>query len=92
MRLKKSLQRNFPFKKELRHMRTSFAFGLALVLAASLISVGTVRAQDNALAGKMAAFSYLLGGPWNCSTNVPAMGSRPAHTDQGTATFRRGAG
>ncbi len=68
-------------------MRTSFAFGLALVLAASLISVGTVRAQDNALAGKMAAFSYLLGGPWNCSTNVPAMGSRPAHTDQGSATF-----
>ena len=92
MRLKKSLQRDFSFKKELRHMRTSFAFGLALVLAASLISVRHGSRPGYTLAGKMAAFSYLLGGPWNCSTNVPAMGSRPAHTDQGTANFRRGAG
>lgn len=68
-------------------MRSSFAFRVALTLGAVLISMSTARAADDTLADKMAAFSYLLGGPWNCSTSVPAMGPRAAHTEQGTATF-----
>ncbi len=57
----------------------------ALAIAASLALPLAVDAQ--ALSGQMAPFSYLLGAPWNCTTNVPAMGGQPAHTDQGTATF-----
>jgi hypothetical protein len=77
----------FSLIKEQKHMRTSLAFRVAVTLAAVLISISTARAADENLAGKMAAFSYLLGGPWSCSTSVPAMGSRAAHTDQGSATF-----
>lgn len=68
-------------------MRTSLALRTTLTVAAVLIGTSTARAADGTLTGKMAAFSYLLGGPWSCSTNVPAMGARAAHTDQGTATF-----
>jgi hypothetical protein len=37
--------------------------------------------------GEMAGFSYLLGAPWNCTTQVPAMHGMAAHTDQLTVTF-----
>ncbi len=62
------------------------------VIAASLIAGLSVPASAQnttpvALTGKMQPFSYLLGTPWSCTTNVPAMGSMPAHTDQGTAMF-----
>ncbi len=67
-------------------MRIPIVSIAALALTA-IASAGAARAADDALTGKMAPFSYLLGAPWNCSTNVPAMGSQPAHTDQGTATF-----
>ena len=59
--------------------------GCALALAASLALPLSALAQ--ALSGQMAPFSYLLGAPWNCTTNVPAMMGQPAHTDQGTASF-----
>ena len=42
---------------------------------------------DSALTGQMAAVSYLLGAPWNCTANVPAMGDMPAHTDHLTVAF-----
>jgi hypothetical protein len=61
--------------------------GAALTAAALLMPITPARAQSEALTGMMAPYSYLLGAPWNCSTNVPAMGSQPARTDQGTATF-----
>ncbi|HEY6326577.1 MAG TPA: hypothetical protein VIW73_08735 [Candidatus Cybelea sp.] len=59
--------------------------GCALAIAASLALPLSANAQ--ALSGQMAPFSYLLGAAWNCTTDVPAMGGQPAHTDQGTATF-----
>ncbi|MBV8345025.1 MAG: hypothetical protein JO190_08560 [Candidatus Eremiobacteraeota bacterium] len=59
--------------------------GCALAMAAALTAPLSADAQ--ALSGQMAPFSYLVGAAWNCTTNVPAMGGQPAHTDQGTATF-----
>jgi hypothetical protein len=58
-----------------------------LAIAAALAMAPSARAAGDALTGNMQGFSYLLGGAWNCSTSVPAMGGQPAHTDQGTATF-----
>jgi hypothetical protein len=37
--------------------------------------------------GEMASFGYLLGAPWACTTQVPAMPGMAAHTDQLTVTF-----
>jgi hypothetical protein len=68
-------------------VRRTFASIAALAFAALALHSIPAPAQGDALTGNMAPFSYLLGGPWNCSTSVPAMGSQPAHTDQGTATF-----
>jgi hypothetical protein len=68
-------------------MRKIFAFAASLAAAALLMQVAPADAQAVALTGNMAPFSYLLGEPWSCTTNVPAMGGQPARTDQGTATF-----
>lgn len=66
-------------------MRTSrYAVAALCVLAFALVAT-PARAAD--LTGKMALLSYLLGTPWNCTTNIPAMGAQPARTDSGTATF-----
>jgi hypothetical protein len=67
-------------------MRVPSAGIFAFFIAAVATQAAPARAAD-ALTGNMQPFSYLLGAPWNCSTNVPAMGGMPAHTDQGTATF-----
>lgn len=64
------------------------------ILSASLCAIaltlfaapGPARA-DSALTGQMASFSYLLGAPWNCTSNVPAMGDMAAHTDHLTVAF-----
>jgi hypothetical protein len=66
-------------------MRRSLGFAAALAAGALFVNASPARAAD--LTGKMTGYGYLLGAPWNCTTNVPAMGSIPAHTDQGTATF-----
>jgi hypothetical protein len=58
----------------------------ALSILSAGAAVGSARAAY-APTGKMAPFTYLLGAAWNCTTSVPAMGTMPAHTDQGTATF-----
>jgi hypothetical protein len=61
---------------------------LALVAMTAMISVaGPAHAQPVALTEKMAPFAYLLGTPWSCTTNVPAMDNMPAHTDRGIAGF-----
>jgi hypothetical protein len=59
----------------------------ALSIAASLSAAIPASAAGDVLSGNMQSFGYLLGAPWNCSTNVPAMMGRPAYVDQGTATF-----
>ena len=59
--------------------------GCALAIAASAALPLVARGQS--LNGQMAPYGYLIGAAWNCTTNVPAMGGQPAHTDQGTATF-----
>lgn len=66
-------------------MRTSLYATIALSAIASVFAVTPARAAD--LTAKLAPYSYLLGAPWNCTTNVPAMGGQPARTDSGTATF-----
>lgn len=67
-------------------MRRVFGIAGAIALAAFAVHAGAAVAAGE-LTGKMAAFGYLLGAPWACTTSVPAMGSEPAHTDRGTATF-----
>jgi hypothetical protein len=67
-----------------------FGCAAALAVGALLATASPSGAAD--LTGNMAPFGYLLGAPWNCTTNVPAMGSRPAHSEQGTATFDAVAG
>jgi len=67
-------------------MRTLFASIIAAALTALAAYAGPARA-DSALAGQMAAYSYLLGAPWTCTANVPAMGDAPAHADHFTIAF-----
>jgi len=60
---------------------------LAMVMGYALLETPAL-AQPVALTGKMQALSYSLGTPpWNCVTNVPAMGDRPARTDTGSGLF-----
>lgn len=61
---------------------------LAALLAMPLLIAAPAFAQTSAtLTGKMAAFNYVFGSPFNCTANVPAMGGQPAHTENTTATF-----
>jgi hypothetical protein len=45
------------------------------------------KAADSVLAGDMTYANYLLGGPWNCTTAVPAMMGHSAHAEHVTLTF-----
>ena len=69
---------------------------LTVMMACFVVGIAMpARAQETmpvALTGKMQPFSYLFGNPWSCTTNVPAMGNMPAHTDQGPAVFQAGPG
>jgi len=66
-------------------MRTYFYAAVALSMFASVFAASAARADD--LTAKMTVYSYLLGAPWNCTTNIPAMGGQPARTDSATTTF-----
>jgi hypothetical protein len=61
----------------------------ALLSTAIALAVlgGAAIARADVLTGKMARFNDAAGGPWTCSTKVPAIGDRAAHTDTSTATF-----
>jgi hypothetical protein len=59
----------------------------AIGATALIAYTSPARAANDSLTGKMAAFSYLIGGTWNCTTNLSAIEGQPARTDQGTATF-----
>jgi hypothetical protein len=61
-------------------------FASIAAVAAIFSTLGQARAAGSALTGEMATFSYLMG-TWNCSTQMPAMGSQPAHTEPTTVTF-----
>ncbi len=58
-----------------------------LVLAILSGYSSPARAAGSVLTGEMAYANYLLAGPWNCTTAVPAMMGQPAHTDHVTLTF-----
>jgi hypothetical protein len=73
-------------------MRTFVLLLSLAAIAAALLVAPVAQAQPVALTGKMAPFSYLFGTPWNCSTNVPAMGNMAAHTDRGTIAFEAAPG
>lgn len=45
------------------------------------------QAQGATLTGEMAYANDLIGGPWNCTTAIPAMMGQPARKDQVTLTF-----
>ena len=66
-------------------MRKSLYAAVACAMAACVLYSSPARADD--VTGKMAPMSYLLSGPWNCTTSVPALAGQPARTDQSTATF-----
>jgi hypothetical protein len=68
-------------------MRVFFASLTAVAIAAFIAFPAPAKAADTMLTGQMAAFNYLLGAPWTCTTQVPAMHDMPAHTEQGTVTF-----
>ncbi|MGC9991998.1 MAG: hypothetical protein ABSD52_06360 [Candidatus Cybelea sp.] len=68
-------------------MRVFFASLCAVALAAFIAFPVPAKAADTMLTDKMAGFNYLLGAPWNCTTQVPAMHDIPAHTEQNTVTF-----
>jgi hypothetical protein len=68
-------------------MRILIASICAVVIAALIAYSGPTRAASGTLTGKMAAFNYLVGGSWSCSTKIPAMVGRPAHTAQATVTY-----
>jgi hypothetical protein len=64
------------------------------ILLASILAIGAfighsaaAQAQASTLTGEMAYANALVGAPWNCTTAVPAMMGKPAHTDQVTVTF-----
>jgi hypothetical protein len=68
-------------------MRVFLTSLAAVALAAFVVFPVPAKAADAALTGQMAGFNYLLGAPWTCTTQVPAMHDMPAHTDQMTVTF-----
>jgi hypothetical protein len=68
-------------------MRVFFASLCAVAVAAFIAVPAPAKAADTALTGQMASFNYLLGAPWTCTTQLPAMHGMPAHTEQGTVTF-----
>lgn len=71
-----------------RDMRILFVWASLAMVGACAILATPALGQPVALTGKMQPFTYLLGTPpWNCTTNVPAMGNQPARTDTGSAVF-----
>jgi hypothetical protein len=68
-------------------MRVFLVSFSAVALAAFISFSAQARAADTMPTGEMASFGYLLGAPWTCTTQVPAMHGMPARTDQLTVTF-----
>jgi hypothetical protein len=68
-------------------MRVFFVSLCTIALAAFISFPAVARAADTMPTGEMAGFGYLLGAPWTCTSQVPAMHGMPAHTDQLTVTF-----
>jgi hypothetical protein len=68
-------------------VRILFVTICAVTMAALIGYSGPTRAASATLTGKMAAFNYLIGGSWSCSTKIPATVGRPAHTSQATVTY-----
>lgn len=62
-------------------------FPILLTLPAFAQLPATAQTSTGPLTGKMAAFNYVFGAPWKCTTNVPAMAGQPARTVNSTATF-----
>jgi hypothetical protein len=68
-------------------MRVFFASLCAAAVAVFIAFPAPAKAADTMLTGQMAGFNYLLGAPWTCTTQVPAMHDMPARTDSATVTF-----
>jgi hypothetical protein len=68
-------------------MRVFFVLVCAVALAAFISFPAPAKAADTMPTGQMAGFGYLLGAPWSCTTQVPAIHGMPARTDQLTVTF-----
>lgn len=68
-------------------MRTLLALICMLAIGAFSGISSPAQAQSGMLTGEMADSNALLGGPWNCTTAVPAMMGQPAHTEKVMLTF-----
>ena len=68
-------------------MRINLTLICMVAIAAFFGHLNPARAADSTLTGEMASSNSLLGGPWSCSTKLPAMLGQPAHTEQVTLTF-----
>lgn len=68
-------------------MRVFLASVCAAALTGFVAFPAPVKAADTMLAGEMARFNYLLGAPWTCTTQVPAMHDMAARTDRNIVTF-----
>jgi hypothetical protein len=61
--------------------------GSILVIGSLIAPSSPAQAQSAALTGQMVYGNGLIGGPWNCTTAIPAMMGQPARSDQMTLTF-----
>jgi hypothetical protein len=61
--------------------------GSILVICSLIGQSSPAQAQSAALTGEMVYGNDLIGGPWNCTTAIPAMMGQPARSDQVTLTF-----
>jgi hypothetical protein len=68
-------------------MRTLTAITALLASVTLTISPAFAQTAAATLSGKMAAYNYLFGSPFNCTSNVPAMAGQPAHTENSTVSF-----
>jgi hypothetical protein len=64
----------------------ALAPSLAIAIFALAFLTSPARADDP-LTGPMNQFNVLLGAPWACSSNFPAMFNAPAHTERSTTIF-----
>lgn len=63
-------------------------FAMITAFVGLMLSVAVASAQPaSTLSGQMALFNYVFGRAWSCAASVPAMGGKPAHTSNSTATF-----
>lgn len=60
---------------------------VGLIALAFLGYAAAPASAADALTGEMASMNFLLGGPWLCTSSIPAIHGMAAHTDRLTVSF-----